>query len=85
MRRICRAAQACGLSLEYNLLGLQGNRHYPNPIFWELAAEENCSVLLGRDAHAPHHLLDTATEEKALQFLSSLGLKPLENTPLISI
>lgn len=85
MRRICRAAKACGLSLEYNLLGLQGNRHYPNPIFWELAAEENCSVILGRDAHAPHHLLDTATEEKALQFLSSLGLQPLENTPLISI
>ena len=85
MRRICQAANACGLPLEYNLLGLQGNRHYPNPIFWEIAAEENCAVILGRDAHAPHHLLDTATEEKALQFLSSLGLKPLENTPLISI
>ena len=79
MRRICQAANACGLPLEYNLLGLQGNRHYPNPIFWEIAAEENCAVILGRDAHDPQHLLDTATEEKALAHLAALQLPVLEN------
>ena len=85
MHRLCRAAKSCGLPLEYNLLGLQGNRHYPNPRFWEIAAEEDCAVILGRDAHAPQHLLDTATEEKALQFLASLSLQPLSQVPLIHL
>ena len=85
VRRLCRAAKHCNIPLEYNLLGLRGNRHYPNPLFWEVAAEENCPVLLGRDAHDPLHLLDTVTEEKALQFLSSVGLQPLEQVPLIRL
>ena len=82
MRRLCRAAKSCGIPLEYNLLGLKGGRHYPNPIFWELAAEEGCDVILGRDAHEPTHLLDTATEEKALEMISCLGLHLLDQVSL---
>ena len=85
MRRLCRAAKDCGMPLEYNLLGLMGNRHYPNPIFWETAAEEGCHVILGRDAHDPSHLLDNATERKALAFISQTGLTLLENIELVKI
>lgn len=42
MVRICREAKACGIPLEYNLLGLAGGKHYPNKYFWELAAQEGC-------------------------------------------
>jgi len=85
MRRICREAKACGIPLEYNLLGLAGGRHYPNPYFWEVAAEEGCAVILGRDAHDPKALLDIKTEEKALGDLRGLGITPLETVKLRAI
>ena len=85
MRTICREAKDCGVPLELNLLGLAGGRHYPNPLFWELAAEENCTVVLGCDAHTPQALLDRKTEEKAIALLNELGLAPVETVALKSI
>lgn len=85
VRRICREAKSCGIPLEINLLGLSEGRHYPNPRFWEVAAEENCAVILGRDAHRPQALLDTQTEEKALAMVQKLGLTLLESVPLRKI
>ena len=78
MRDICREARSCGVPLEFNLLGLAGGRHYPTPVFWELAAEEGCDTILGRDAHRPEDLLDEKTEKKGLEILNTLGVCPLE-------
>ena len=85
MMDICREAKSCGIPLEFNLLGLAGGRHYPTPVFWELAAEEGCDVILGRDAHSPESLLDRKTEELALEILDDLGIIPLERVELRSI
>lgn len=85
MRRLCQAAKACQLPLEINLLGLQGGRHYPNPLFWEVAAEEGCQVILGRDAHQPEALLDTATEQRAIAMAQELGLELLPTLTLRTI
>lgn len=82
MRLICREARACGLPLEINLLGFFKNRNYPDRRFWELAAEEGCSVILGCDTHAAKHLLETETEEKALKMVQELGLTLLETVAL---
>jgi histidinol-phosphatase (PHP family) len=82
MRDICREANSCGMPLEFNLLGLAGGRHYPTRAFWELAAEEGCVCVLGRDAHSPEALLDEKTEKKALEILASLGIQPVERTEL---
>lgn len=82
IRRLCRAAKNCGIPLEINLLGLRSGRHYPNPLFWEIAAEEGCDVLLGRDAHDPQHLLDTATEKAARDMAARLGIALLETVEL---
>lgn len=82
MRRICRAAKACDLPLELNLLGLYVNRHYPNPDFFELVAEEGCQVILGKDAHQPDFLLDRAIEQRGLEILHQFGLQPLETLQL---
>lgn len=78
MRRICREAQNCGIPLEVNLLGLQSGRNYPNHRFWELAAEEGCAVILGRDAHAAAALLDAETEQRALQMIRAMELRLLD-------
>lgn len=82
MRRLCKAANSCHIPLEINLLGLNGGRNYPNPLFWEVAAEEGCHVILGRDAHQPEALLDGATERQALELAKQLELKLLDTVPL---
>ena len=85
MRRICRAAKACHLPLEINLLGMKLGRNYPNPLFWELAAEENCDVILGRDAHDPNHLLDSATEQRAMEMVQRFDLHLLDRMQPIDL
>lgn len=85
MADICREAKSCGIPLEFNLLGLAGGRHYPTLAFWELAAEEGCDVILGRDAHTPESLLDTKTEERGLEILRQLGITPMETVTLRKI
>ena len=85
MGRLCRAARACGMPLEINLLGLYLQRQYPNPKFWEIAAEECCKVVLGVDAHQPEALLDTETERKAREMVKTYGLELLETVELIRL
>ena len=82
MRRLCQAAKSCGMTLEVNLLGMMEGRIYPHPIFWEQAAEEGCKAILGRDAHAPKHILDTVTEERCLELVRKYQLDLLETVPL---
>lgn len=85
MRRLCREARSCGIPLEMNMLGQWSGRHYPNPMFWEIAAEEGNQVILGCDAHAPDHLLKQETEEKLCAMAADLGLNLLETLPLRNI
>ena len=82
MRRICQAANSCRMPLELNLLGMRNGRHYPNPDFWEMAAEENCRVIMGMDAHEPQFLLDEVTRQRGLEFLASYGLTPMDTVSL---
>lgn len=85
MREVCREAKSCALPLEINMLGLWSGRQYPNPVFWELAAEEGCPVVIGCDAHAPEHLQKCDTEQKVLEMIRTLGLPLLEKIPLRNI
>ncbi len=80
--RLCQAAKECGVPLEINLLGLRSQRHYPDARFWRIAAQVGNDVILGCDAHAPDHLLDTAAIETALAMVDSFGLHLLETVPL---
>lgn len=85
MRRLCRAAKDCNVPLEMNLLGIYGKRHYPKRQFWEIAAEEGCSVILGVDAHSPQALLDKKTLQMGDELIAHLGLKKIETLELRSI
>ena len=85
MRHVCREANSCGIPLELNLLGIREKRWYPNRLFLETAAEENCRIILGVDAHDAKCLNDPATEEIALSFVREYGLKLLDSVPLRSI
>lgn len=82
VRRLCRAARECQVPLEINLLGIREGRHYPNRLFWEVAAEENCPVILGCDAHRPSHLNEPEILHQGLTLADSYGLPLLETIPL---
>ena len=85
MRRLCQAAKSCGMPLEINLLGMMEGRNYPDERFWEQAAVEGCQVILGRDAHAPKHILDLKTEERCMDLVRKYHLDLLTTVPLQSI
>ena len=68
--------------LEVNLLGLRSRRNYPDWRFWEIAAGEGCTAILGRDAHEPEALLDDATERKARKRLQALGITLVDTMEL---
>ena len=82
MRQLCVEANGCGIPLELNLLGLAQGRHYPNEEFWRIAAEENCAVVLGCDAHSPQAMSDTEPEKKAMELVHRMGLRLLERVDL---
>ncbi len=82
VRQLCREAKSCGIPLEINLLGLRNGRHYPNPVFWEVAAEEGCLAILGCDAHGPQDVHDPAAERRALALADRVGIRVLETVEL---
>ena len=85
IRRLCRAAKKCDMPLEINLLGLYLQRQYPNPRFWEIAAEEGCKVVLGADAHKPEFLLDREPERQARQMAQQLGIALMDKVDIVRI
>lgn len=74
MRRLCQGAKACGIPLEINFGGIRAHAHYPNRLFWEIAAEENCHAVFGIDAHSPENMLDIQAERTASAMAEELGL-----------
>ena len=85
MRRLCQEANSCGLPLEINLWGMYHKKNYPLPHFWELAAEENCKVLLAADAHWPELVHNPECEAKALEMVERLGLTLLHTVPRVKL
>ena len=83
-RDICQAAKACSLPLEYNLSGFynytrrMGGVGYPCLDFWQIAAREGCSAIIGIDAHSPDRMEDTPLYDLALQHLKGLGIPVLD-------
>lgn len=85
-RELCRAANDLHLPVEYNLegvrsmrLGRQPGLGYPNRRFWDVAAEEGCTAVVGCDAHYPAVLSDLTDFNNAVDLVeNTLGMKRLE-------
>ncbi len=82
MTRLCQTAKEHGIPLEINLLGLREQRCYPHESFWQIAGEIGCQVVLGSDAHKPQHVVDPATEAKAMDLIQKYRLQLLEHVPI---
>ena len=85
MRTICQVAKQTNTPLEINLNGLHAKQHYPTPLFWELAAEQGCSVVIGSDAHDPMQVVNSDYEATAMDLVDRFGLHLLPTIELRSI
>lgn len=75
---LCREANKRKLPMEFNLFGIQKGHSenqlgYPCNAFWEVAAEENITAVVGVDAHRPE-MLREFDFEGAERYLQSLGI-----------
>ncbi len=82
MTKLCREAKKCDVPLEINLLGILGNRCYPNRRFWEIAKKTGNKVIIGIDAHAPDMMNCEEHYEKALQLVNELQLDLVDTIKL---
>ncbi len=85
LQRLCRAAKKANMPLEYNILGLRQNRNYPNSLFWEIAAKEGNTVIIGSDAHTSGDVFDKENVERAKGEIKRLGLKRVKDNILENI
>ena len=74
MKRICDICIKTNTPVEINLLGIRGNRIYPNVDFWEVAGKTGVPVTIGSDAHNPIDVYDSASLEKAKQIIKDHNL-----------
>lgn len=87
-RELCQMANCYNIPLEYNLNGerlgapVSGQRCYPDAKFWQIAAQEGCSVIVGEDAHDPCWLKDTAKVLSIKGQLEALGLQVVDSLKL---
>lgn len=82
-RKLCREAKRLHLPMEYNLYGVYkgvkpGCLGYPCDAFWRIAAEENCTAVVGVDAHNPG-CFEATPMEPAVEYLRGLGITVLED------
>ncbi|MCR5734115.1 MAG: histidinol-phosphatase [Lachnospiraceae bacterium] len=79
MERLCLYAYDKKIPLEINLLGLGGNRNYPNPAFWELAGKIGNDVVIGLDAHSEVMIDVPDIIKKAMDIVDHCHLNLIEN------
>ena len=78
MRRLCKEANALKMPLEFNLLGFEEKRHYPNDLFWQVVSEEKNDVILGSDAHRAVNVYREDVVCQALRYLDTYKITPIE-------
>lgn len=67
--------------MEINLLGMRTNRHYPKKDVFRIAADCDCTIVLGSDAHRPEDVTDPTSEQTARGWVDELGLTLVETVP----
>lgn len=85
MQKFCKRLKELGYPIEFNLLGFEEKRQYPNETFWRIAAEEKNRVIIGVDAHRPEALKNNELYNNAINYLSNFGITPIKEAELMKI
>ena len=71
------------IPLEINFLGMMDHRHYPNPAFFEIAAQVGNAVVLGCDAHQPQAVSDPQAIARGEAMAAQHGLQIIDELTLV--
>ncbi len=82
--RLITAAKALNIPLEVNFLGLRAKRHYPAPLFWEVASKLSPDVVFGADAHEPERVGGKGEIAEALRFADKYNLRVLNSLNIVN-
>lgn len=74
MKRLCVGMKEMGYPVEINMLGIEGNRHYPNELFFSIAGEVGTKVVIGCDAHNASLVGDKEVVNKAMEIIDKFSL-----------
>ena len=77
IRGFCERLKSLDIPIEYNILGHRNKKCYPNPVFWEIAAEVRNKTVLGYDAHDPKALLESDVYDECVSTLKRFGITPI--------
>jgi len=77
------------LPLEYNIGYEDYNDEHgittiPHPAFWEIAAHEGCTAIIGVDAHNNQYLETPFYYDRANGTLQKLGMKVTDRIPFLN-
>ena len=81
-KRLCEASLKLDIPLELNLLGIFGNRHYPNEAFLEVAGQVGCKMIFGFDAHDPQRAYDEKSLVKAQALVEKYNINLIDTINL---
>jgi len=82
MRRLCRKVNELHIPVEINFHGYFVNKYYPRNLFWKIAGEENCEVVLGLDVHETEEFQYEKLAERAYDLVNRYHLHVLEDVTL---
>ncbi len=82
-RHICRTAARLNIPLEYNIGYVAYNEThglstYPSPEFWHIATKENCTAIIGMDAHNNKELESSVYYDRAVKELEALKINRID-------
>lgn len=80
--RLCTFCKEHAIPLEINLLGLMEQRHYPRPLFWEIASRVGNTAIIGCDAHKPEVLNNQELHAKGEAWAKRYGVPLLSRLAL---
>lgn len=78
LRKLCAAAKAHNMPIEFNLLGFRRKSHYPSIRLLEIAKELGNDMIIGVDAHDPKHFSDPKVYSDAYELIDKYGINIID-------
>lgn len=85
MTYFCEQIKKLGYPVEFNLLGFAQKRNYPDKRFWKIVSKVGNDVIIGFDAHSPEVFENKKVYQDAKEYLSELGIVPVQKLKITTL
>lgn len=79
---LAREREAAGKDIPEELRSARAGRHYPSPIFWEIAGRLGAKAVIGCDAHRPGEVADPENLTRGEAFAAKYGVSLIDKITL---